>query len=447
MTFALLLAALIFCPSFKAMAGISYQLDTPQANAGDTIAIQGVLFNDSDSVLSWTPPQTLVLQWRNQAGAQIQTQATLAAAADPIELPVNTFATLAWTTTVPAHAKGLQVISIDGENILLALQAASPTTASDPANTAAAQAQKDDDYPAKPLPTLAQSGDAQSGQLSKAGLGTQNTNSHLEPKPKPSTATAQSQPSNGTNNVRLASSSAFERFRNALSTFEPIYFDIGRRNGTDARFQLSFKYRLHTPPDPQNTGFFDHWYLGYTQTSLWDLSGASKPFIDTTYNPSLFWQKDRLWGPESRAYYTGLAAGLEHKSNGKAGPDSRSLNSFFIEPQFNYRFADGSTLSAATRFKNYFATKDNPDYARYMGHIDWKLRWAQDNGLVLDALYNHGQKGRYRVQLQAAWPLQRTFLKMNGYLHLQYFRGYGETLLGYREKSPGSLRIGLALVP
>src|SRR5690625_7757647 len=115
-TFAVLLAALIFCPSFKAMAGISYQLDTPQANAGDTIAIQGVLFNDSDSVLSWTHPQTLVLQWRNQAGAQIQTQATLATATDPNELPVKTISTLACTTTVTPHPKTLQLTYINSEN-------------------------------------------------------------------------------------------------------------------------------------------------------------------------------------------------------------------------------------------------------------------------------------------------------------------------------------------
>src|SRR3546814_9677101 len=89
--------------------------------------------------------------------------------------------------------------------------------------------------------------------------------------------------------------SAFDNFRSAISSFEPVYFDIGSKGDTNARFQLSFKYRLFNPTDPLHPEFIDNLYLGYTQTSLWDLEGDSMPFIDTTYNPSLFWRKDKLW--------------------------------------------------------------------------------------------------------------------------------------------------------
>ena len=51
------------------------------------------------------------------------------------------------------------------------------------------------------------------------------------------------------------------------------------------------------------------------------------------------------------------------------------------------------------------------------------------------------------TQIDAAWPLQRTPLNMNGYLHLQYFNGYGETLLGYNHRSGPHFRIGLSLIP
>ena len=79
--------------------------------------------------------------------------------------------------------------------------------------------------------------------------------------------------------------------------------------------------------------------------------------------------------------------------------------------------------------------------------MDWKLRWAQDDGLVLSALYRQGDSGRRATQLEAAWPLSRTFLRMNGYLHVQYFNGYGETLLGYNQRNDSQVRIGLSLVP
>jgi outer membrane phospholipase A len=131
----------------------------------------------------------------------------------------------------------------------------------------------------------------------------------------------------------------------------------------------------------------------------------------------------------------------------KGGDDSRSLNDVFIEPAFNYRFDSGSTLTFAPRVKAYFVDNQNPDYVDYMGRVDWKLRWAQDNGLVLSGLYQQGHHGRHAVQLDAAWPLQRTFLHMNGYLHVQYYEGYGETLLGYKEKVDPQIRIGLSLVP
>src|SRR5690606_17784339 len=215
-------------------------------------------------------------------------------------------------------------------------------------------------------------------------------------------------------------SAAFERFRNAISTYEPIYFDVGQKDGTNARFQLSFKYRLRTPDDPARPGFFDHLYLGYTQLALWDLDGASKPFVDVTYNPSLFWHKDRIWSPsEHSPFYMGLATGVEHKSNGKSGPESRAGNDVFIQPEFRYRFDGGSTLAFAPRVKAYFGKPDNDDYGHYAGHVDWKLRWAQDDGLVLTGLYRQGTEGRNAMQFEAAWPLRRTFLNMNGYVHVQ----------------------------
>src|SRR5690606_17788064 len=114
---------------------------------------------------------------------------------------------------------------------------------------------------------------------------------------------------------------------------------------------------------------------------------------------------------------------------------------------FRYRFDGGSTLAFAPRVKAYFGKPDNDDYGHYAGHVDWKLRWAQDDGLVLTGLYRQGTEGRNAMQFEAAWPLRRTFLNMNGYLHVQYFKGYGETLMGYNQKSPGQVRLGLALVP
>jgi outer membrane phospholipase A len=36
---------------------------------------------------------------------------------------------------------------------------------------------------------------------------------------------------------------------------------------------------------------------------------------------------------------------------------------------------------------------------------------------------------------------------LSGYLHIQYFNGYGETIVDYNVRRKAELRIGLAIIP
>ena len=66
-----------------------------------------------------------------------------------------------------------------------------------------------------------------------------------------------------------------------------------------------------------------------------------------------------------------MNVGAEHNSNGKDGPDSRSVNDGYVEPRFHYRLDGGSTLTFAPRIKAYFGVAgENPDYADYAGRVD-----------------------------------------------------------------------------
>jgi len=408
-----------------ATAGISYKLDKTHAAAGETINVVGLLFNDTDTAMSWAAPKTLVLQWRAPDGQAIRSLAYLQNTATSFNVPVNNFVKASWRAVVPTGVRGLQAVNIEGEPTLLALDTSplekSPvagTPANVPIIDAGAAGANQTRDPVLPANVVAMTGAS----------------------PTQGPAVTEAKPI-------AAAPSAFENFRNAITPYEPIYFDVGNKGGRNARYQVSFKYRFFTPQDPAQPDFSDNFYLGYTQTALWDLHSDSHPFVDTSFKPSLFWHKDALWQSPQKDVFVGLAAGVEHESNGKGGDDSRSLNFFYVQPEFNYRFDGGSTLTFAPRVKSYFSVHNNPDYADYAGHVDWKLRWAQDNGLVLTGLYRQGHKGRSATQLEAAWPLRRTFLNMNGYLHVQYFKGYGETLLGYQHKSEPQVRVGLSLVP
>lgn len=422
---ALAVICLLSIPAI-ARAGMTYSLQQTHAVAGETINITGTLINDSDSVLDWNPPRNLVLQWRNDQGQAIRSLAYLESQTGQINLPVNSFAKFSWRAVVPSEVRGLQAIGIEGEPVLLALDTS-------------------------PLERSAVAGTPAVGPVVDAGAAIGTRQRQDPPLPDSLVVAAGTQVDEGPAVNSMSnmdgSNSPFDRFRNAISPYEPTYFILGNRDGLDARYQVSFKYRLFTPKDSLNPSFMDNLYLGYTQTALWDLHSDSKPFVDTSYKPSIFWRKDALWQAPGKQFYIGLASGIEHESNGKSGNDSRSLNHYYLQPEFNYRFDGGSVLTFAPRFKGYFAKSSNPDYDDYAGYVDWKLRWAQDNGLVLTGMYRQGQHGRYAGQIDAAWPLNRTFLNMNGFLHVQYFQGYGETLLGYRHKSSPQVRIGLSLIP
>lgn len=409
-----------------AIAGISYKLDRPQATAGETVNITGLLFNDTDTAITWRAPRQLVVQWRDQDGKAIRSLAYLSKGGEQANVPVNNFVKFAWSAVVPTGVRGLQAVNIEGDTTLLALDTS-------------------------PLANSTISGTPATGTVVDAGAATglQQSDPALPENVVVAAGASISQGPAVTSTQQLSTPpSGFARFSSAISAYEPIYFDVGNKGGRNARYQVSFKYRLFTPDDPNDPKFADHFYLGYTQTALWDLHSDSNPFVDTSFKPSLFWQKDALWQSPSKDIYLGLASGIQHESNGKSEDDSRSINYAYIQPEFNYRFDGGSTLTFAPRVKSYFAVGDkNSDYTDYAGHVDWKLRWAQDNGLVLSGLYRQGHEGRSTSQIEAAWPLKRTFLNMNGYLHVQYFKGYGETLLGYNYKSEPQVRVGISLVP
>lgn len=261
-------------------------------------------------------------------------------------------------------------------------------------------------------------------------------------------------PNNATINIESSSNNSAAKVvianpdnEPALSANEPMYFimEENSEHDTDARFQLSFKYR---PFDPEGSiaGFvplLSNVYFAYTQTTLWDIGEKSGPFRDTSYRPSLFYR----WVGSGRGVLPDeWRVGAEHESNGQPGISSRSLNTTFIRPTWNFDMANGRRLSFYPKLQYYLNKEENSDIQRYRGYVDWQLRYGREDGLVLGGLYRLGTGGYSSSQLDVSYPVSdRIFARTGAFVHLQLLSGYGETLLDFDKKSDTQVRIGLSI--
>lgn len=236
----------------------------------------------------------------------------------------------------------------------------------------------------------------------------------------------------------------------ALGFHEPIYFLVGGHDPRSARFQFSFRYRLFDDQGvvAETLPVVRGLYLGFTQTSLWDLASDSKPFRDTSFRPSLFYRW-MLSDPDDGGWVA-LSGGYEHESNGKDGTNSRSIDTAFLraEARHYFDFGDGRTyFGIAPKVWTYLDKGDNPDIAEFRGYGELGLRFGRDDGLMLTALLRRGTEDKTGTQVDLSYPLrQSVFSGVGAFLHLQYFTGYGETLIDYKESRTSQFRVGFSLV-
>lgn len=235
------------------------------------------------------------------------------------------------------------------------------------------------------------------------------------------------------------------KFAEKLFPNEPIYFSAGTNDEWNwtARFQISFKYELTDRIFRDDDSLF----LGYTQTSVWDLSSPSVPFYDTSYRPSIFYEVADTERIRRKGSLPWLQTGFEHESNGKSGADSRSMNIVFVRPCLYFGKPDETHFRFAPKVWAYVGGGGNSEMEHYRGYAD--LLGILDIGMhagffsesqVAVTLRKgaHWEYGSYQVD--AAYPLGSTF-----YLHFQYFNGFGETILDYNKRDT-QYRIGIMLI-
>lgn len=198
----------------------------------------------------------------------------------------------------------------------------------------------------------------------------------------------------------------------------------------EMKFQLSFEVPLWTDILDRPLDL----YFAYTQLAFFQAYNTeySSPFRDTNYEPELglHWQPDlSLLG--LRVERTRLA--LNHQSNGRSGELSRSWNRLVAEGE-----VERGPLSLAVRAWTLIGSDptDNPDIGEYLGYgeIHAGLRLGRHRLGVMFRNPRHPT-----LQLEWSHPLGNAVS-----LYVQYFNGYGESLLDY-DHSANRIGVGFRL--
>jgi phospholipase A1 len=204
----------------------------------------------------------------------------------------------------------------------------------------------------------------------------------------------------------------------------------------EAVFQLSFKIKLWTDILGQKA---DLW-VAYTQRSFWQVYNFedSSPFRETDYEPELLLNLRTdysLLGLRGRF----INLGFNHQSNGQSEPLSRSWNRIVANVGFE-RGNFSLLLKGWYRIPEKVADDDNPHIEDYLGYGEvWAYYFWKGNRFGVMLRNNLDFKSnRGAVQLEWSFPLVKW---VSGYL--QYYNGYGESLLDYNHSVN---RIGIGFI-
>lgn len=227
----------------------------------------------------------------------------------------------------------------------------------------------------------------------------------------------------------------------------PVYYNDKQRryseipdeaelDPVEVKFQFSFKIELVETLFGDNGNL----YFGYTQESFWQAynSDISSPFRDTSYEPELmlgFLADYDVLGLRNRI----ITIGLVHQSNGRSGEISRSWNRLYA----NFILEKGDlylSFKPWWRIPARAGEDDNPDIEDYLGNFELNMLYlggSQTYGVMWRNNLDSENRGAF--QIDWTFPLYK---HLRGYV--QYFNGYGESLLDYNHYS-NSLGLGVML--
>ena len=228
----------------------------------------------------------------------------------------------------------------------------------------------------------------------------------------------------------------FGLYKDNYFIFGPSIGPKPTRENTNVKFQISIQQKLTRSTLPWGT----YLYLYYTQKVFWNILQESLPMTDLNFNPGVGLAKPLF----SNGKYLGkLSLQLEHESNGRDSIQSRSWNRLTLGASI---LVDEILMIHGKVWVPFIDSGNNKDLLKYAGIFQfgsqfmtydrkWKfgLMFVKRQGWNLN--FNTVAEVSFRFSRDADWSL-----------YLQYYNGYGEGLLDYKQFH-SQLRAGIVIRP
>lgn len=248
----------------------------------------------------------------------------------------------------------------------------------------------------------------------------------------------------GKDNVQFADSLKHELdFGPYFGLYKDNYFLVGTTPfkkptpyNSDVKFQISLGIRLTDAVLPWHTFLF----LMYTQKTFWNVFQESLPMGDINFNPGIgiskpFFNKNRYVGK--------ITLLLEHESNGRDGPESRSWNRISFSGS---TVIDQWLMVHAKIWIPIIDGENNRDILKYCGLYQSGVVISTPDKKFCFSLTWVKRLG-WNLNFNTIWEFTwRVHKKSNLNLFAQYYNGYGESLIDYNVFH-SMLRVGLVFKP
>ncbi len=235
----------------------------------------------------------------------------------------------------------------------------------------------------------------------------------------------------------------YEKDEPMFSLFKDNYFIYGcpinkkpDAHNSDVKFQISFQAKLTRNTLPWGS----YLYFYYTQKVFWNVLEESLPMRDLNFNPGIGIAKPLY----SNGRYIGkIRLQVEHESNGKDEEASRSWNRVSLGANI---IVDKTLMIHYKAWLPIVDGEHNTDLLDYVGIYQVGTQVMSENQKWSGSLILVKRKG-WRLNYNVIAEVSYRFSKNSDWsIFAQYYCGYGEGLLDYKEHV-SKLRAGIVIRP